>query len=58
VGLTAVPPGHFAASLSGADNVFAFNTTRYHAQPLVIRGPGAGAAVTAQALLGDLLDLT
>lgn len=57
VGLTAVPPDHFAASLSGADNVFAFNTTRYHAQPLVIRGPGAGAAVTAQALLGDLLDL-
>lgn len=57
VGLAAVPPGHFAASLSGADNVFAFTTTRYHAQPLVIRGPGAGAEVTAQALLGDLLDL-
>jgi aspartokinase/homoserine dehydrogenase 1 len=57
VGLAAVPASHFAASLSGADNVFAFTTTRYRAQPLVIRGPGAGAEVTAQALLGDLLDL-
>jgi len=57
VGLVAVPPSHFAASLSGADNVFAITTTRYRAQPLVIRGPGAGAEVTAQALLGDLLDL-
>lgn len=57
VGLAAVLPTHFAAALSGADNVFAFTTARYHAQPLVIRGPGAGAEVTAQALLGDLLDL-
>lgn len=57
VALAAVPSAHFAAALSGADNVFAFTTTRYHAQPLVIRGPGAGAEVTAQALLGDLLDL-
>lgn len=56
VGLAAVLPTHFAAALSGADNVFAFTTARYPAQPLVIRGPGAGAEVTAQALLGDLLD--
>lgn len=54
-GLLAVPSTHFAAHLSGADNVFAFTTSRYRDQPLVIRGPGAGAEVTAQALLGDVL---
>lgn len=57
VGLAVVPHDHPAAGLSGTDNQFALTTTRYHAQPLVIQGPGAGAEVTAQALLGDILDL-
>ncbi len=57
VGLVTVPPDHPAAPLSGTDNQFALTTTRYHAQPLVIQGPGAGADVTAQALLGDILAL-
>lgn len=56
-GLVAVAPTHFAAQLSGADNVFAITTTRYRTQPLIIRGPGAGAEVTAQALLADVLSL-
>ncbi|HEX7341529.1 MAG TPA: homoserine dehydrogenase [Rhodanobacteraceae bacterium] len=55
VGLSIVPPGHPAAGLTGTDNQFAITTTRYHAQPLVIQGPGAGADITAQALLGDIL---
>ncbi len=57
VGLVEVAPGHPAAVLSGTDNQFALTTSRYHTQPLVIQGPGAGAEVTAQALLGDILDL-
>lgn len=57
VGLMTVPADHPAAHLSGTDNQFALTTTRYHAQPLVIQGPGAGAEVTAQALLGDILAL-
>jgi aspartokinase/homoserine dehydrogenase 1 len=57
VGLRTVSPDHPAARLSGTDNLFALTSTRYHAQPLVIQGPGAGAGVTAQALLGDILSL-
>ncbi|HEX7339379.1 MAG TPA: homoserine dehydrogenase [Rhodanobacteraceae bacterium] len=57
VGLSVVPPTHPAANLAGTDNQFAITTTRYHSQPLVIQGPGAGAEVTAQALLGDILAL-
>jgi homoserine dehydrogenase len=57
VGLTEVPLTHPAARLYGTDNQFALTTTRYHTQPLVIQGPGAGPEVTAQALLGDILAL-
>jgi homoserine dehydrogenase len=57
VGLVAVAADHPAARLSGADNLFALTTQRYRTRPLVIQGPGAGADVTAQALLGDLLAL-
>lgn len=55
VGLVEVPVTHPAARLYGTDNQFALTTTRYHSQPLVIQGPGAGPEVTAQALLGDVL---
>ncbi|TAM92693.1 MAG: homoserine dehydrogenase [Rhodanobacteraceae bacterium] len=57
VGLSEVPPGHPAAHLLGADNLFAFTTSRYAQRPLVIQGVGAGPEVTAQALLGDILAL-
>jgi homoserine dehydrogenase len=58
VALTEVPLTHPAARLYGTDNQFALTTTRYHTQPLVIQGPGAGPEVTAQALLGDVLSLS
>ncbi|MBU6416399.1 MAG: homoserine dehydrogenase [Xanthomonadaceae bacterium] len=57
VGLTEVPRDHPAAHLLGADNLFAFTTSRYGQHPLVIQGAGAGPEVTAQALLGDILAL-
>lgn len=57
VGLVAVPADDPLAALSGTDNQFAFTTTRYRDQPLVIRGPGAGPAVTAAGVHNDLLQL-
>jgi homoserine dehydrogenase len=57
VGLVEVSKDHPASRLTGTDNQFALTTTRYHAQPLVIQGPGAGPEITAQALLGDVLTL-
>lgn len=57
VGLVAVGRDHPAACLADTDNLFALTTRRYRTRPLVIQGPGAGAEVTAQALLGDLLVL-
>jgi homoserine dehydrogenase len=58
VGLCEVGPAHPAAALHGTDNQFVITTDRYRERPLVIGGPGAGPEVTAQALLGDLLDCT
>jgi homoserine dehydrogenase len=43
---------------SGTDNRVAIWSDRYRAQPLVIQGPGAGAGVTAAALLDDALRLS
>ena len=57
VGLAEVDATHPAAHLAGADNLFAFSTSRYRDRPLVIQGAGAGPEVTAQALLGDILAL-
>jgi homoserine dehydrogenase len=47
---------HPFASLRGTENVVRFVTRRYPGG-LVVRGPGAGAAVTAAGLLGDILAL-
>lgn len=48
---------HPFGRLSGSDNIVAFRTERYNAQPLVVQGPGAGAEVTAAGVFGDLLRL-
>jgi homoserine dehydrogenase len=57
VGLKAVPAGSPLASIKGSDNQLVFTTARYKANPLVIRGPGAGAEVTAAGVLNDILRL-
>lgn len=51
----AVEPGHPAFGLDGSDNLIAFTTRRYDRSPLVVRGPGAGPAVTAAGVFADLL---
>ena len=55
VGLEAVPAGHPAATVEGTDNLFAITTSRYQSSPLVIRGSGAGPAVTAAGVFADIL---
>jgi homoserine dehydrogenase len=58
VQLSAVDRSDSFGSLHGTDNQIAFTTQRYHARnPLVIKGPGAGLAVTAAGVLNDVLAL-
>ena len=57
VELQRFPKSHAFAQLSGTDNIIAFTTTRYANQPLIVRGPGAGAEVTAAGVFSDLLRL-
>lgn len=55
VGLAEVAADDSLGALNGPDNHFAFITARYRSRPLVISGPGAGAAVTAAGVHGDIL---
>ncbi len=55
VALEAVGPDHPFYATSGSDNMFCFYTDFYPNTPLTIRGPGAGATVTAAGVLGDIL---
>ncbi|GAB2217231.1 hypothetical protein Drorol1_Dr00000403 [Drosera rotundifolia] len=48
---------HPFAQLSGSDNIISFTTSRYKEQPLIVRGPGAGAQVTAGGIFSDILRL-
>ena len=57
VGLRELPAAHPLCAGGGTDNLVAITSCRYRAQPLVIRGPGAGAEVTAAALLDDVLSI-
>ncbi len=57
VGLESLPADHPLASGSGTDNRVAIWSDRYREQPLVIQGPGAGAEVTAAALLDDAISI-
>jgi aspartokinase/homoserine dehydrogenase 1 len=42
-------------SLSGSDNIILLTTERYNERPMVIRGPGAGAHVTAAGVFADVI---
>jgi bifunctional aspartokinase / homoserine dehydrogenase 1 len=55
VGLQSIGPDHNFANLSGKDNAVLFYTTRYSEQPLVIKGAGAGADVTAAGVFADII---
>ena len=57
VELREYPKKHPFAGTQYADNICAFNTERYTPQPLVVQGPGAGAAVTAAGIYADILKI-
>ncbi len=53
--LASVSSDHPFYSLKGSDNIILLTTERYHERPMVIRGPGAGAAVTAAGVFADVI---
>lgn len=55
VGLQHIDPEHDFYHLYGKDNAVLFYTLRYSEQPLVIKGAGAGAEVTASGVFADII---
>ncbi|KAA9038130.1 bifunctional aspartate kinase/homoserine dehydrogenase I [Ginsengibacter hankyongi] len=55
VGLQHIDPQHDFYHLYGKDNAVLFYTDRYTEQPLVIKGAGAGAEVTASGVFADII---
>ncbi|WP_291961692.1 bifunctional aspartate kinase/homoserine dehydrogenase I [Maribacter sp.] len=55
VGLQEIPKGHDFYNLEGSDNIVLFYTERYPDQPMIIKGAGAGAAVTASGIFADII---
>jgi aspartokinase/homoserine dehydrogenase 1 len=57
VALNEIPSDSPFYNLEGKDNVVAINTNRYALEPLVIKGAGAGANVTASGVFSDLMQI-
>lgn len=55
VGLQPIDPAHNLYHLYGKDNIVLFYTNRYPEQPLVVKGAGAGAEVTASGVFADIM---
>jgi len=55
VGLQEIESHHDFYNLEGSDNIILFYTTRYRDQPLIVKGAGAGADVTAGGIFGDII---
>ena len=55
VGLQHIDPQHDFFHLYGKDNIVLFYTDRYVDQPLVIKGAGAGADITASGVFADII---
>jgi len=55
VALEAFPEDHPFYQLGGTDNIVLLSTQRYSTQPMVIKGAGAGAGVTAAGVFADIL---
>jgi aspartokinase/homoserine dehydrogenase 1 len=57
VALKEIPSDSPFYNLEGKDNVVAINTNRYAVEPLVIKGAGAGANITASGVFADLMQI-
>jgi len=55
--LQMVGEDHPFYNLSGSDNIISFTTDRYKERPLVVKGPGAGAEVTAAGVFAELINV-
>lgn len=55
VGLKEIPAEHPFYNLEGSDNIVLFFTDRYSKNPLLIKGAGAGAEVTASGIFADVI---
>ncbi len=57
VGLREVEKGHPFYDLEGSNNIIMITTERYNEFPMVIKGYGAGAAVTAAGVFSDIISI-
>ena len=55
VGLREIQSGHDFFNIEGSDNIILFYTRRYKNNPLIVKGAGAGAEVTASGIFGDII---
>ena len=55
VGIQFIKEGHDFYNLEGSDNIILFFTNRYKKQPLIVKGAGAGADVTASGIFADII---
>jgi aspartokinase/homoserine dehydrogenase 1 len=55
ISLRAEPPESPFLSLVDSDNIVVITTDRYNKLPMVIKGPGAGAQVTAAGVFADIV---
>jgi aspartokinase/homoserine dehydrogenase 1 len=53
--LREIEKGHPFYAVSGSDNIILFTTERYKVQPLIVKGSGAGAEVTAAGVFADII---
>jgi aspartokinase/homoserine dehydrogenase 1 len=58
IGLREVSPAHPSASLAGTENLVVLTTANCRDIPVIIRGPGAGANVTAAGVLADIMKIS
>lgn len=57
VGLREIEPSHPFFNLKGSNNVILLTTERYHDQPMMIKGYGAGSDVTAAGVFADIISI-
>ena len=57
VGLEAFDSHHPFYELEGSNNIIMISTERYHDYPMIIKGYGAGADVTAAGVFADIISI-
>jgi aspartokinase/homoserine dehydrogenase 1 len=58
VGLEEISSHHPFFHLSGNDNIVSLTTRSLYRQPLIVRGGGAGAQLTASGIFNDILHIS